>query len=233
MALGTAKMLGYNLKENFNLPFRSTSVSEFWRRWHISLMAWLTIYIYYPVAYRLRRHNKIATLIAIVLIFLISSIWRGIHFTFLAWAVCHIVYISFELFTKRYRGYLSKHLNHRFYNLFSAFIVFNAVCFSNIFFRAESMEKSMQLIQNIFSNFIPKDWLSEFIAPLAIGGHQIDLFNLIVSLLIPILALLFERKMVRLTLSEKYRVSFVVTCILLIMIFGVFNSGSRFIYMQF
>ena len=233
MALGAAKMLGYDLKENFNLPFRSTSMSEFWRRWHISLMAWLTIYIYYPVAYRLRRHNKIATLTAIVLIFFISSIWRGIHFTFLAWALCHILYISFELLTKQSRSYLSKHLNYWLYNLFSAFMVFNAVCFSNIFFRAESMEKSIQLIKNIFSDFIPKNWLSEFTAPLAVGGHQIEQFNFMVSLIIPFLVLLFERRIVRLASSEKYRISFVVTCILLIMFFGMFNSGSRFIYMQF
>lgn len=233
MALGIAKMLGYDLKENFNAPFRATSVSEFWRRWHMSLMAWLSIYIYYPVVYHLRRYNKLAVLTGIVLIFFISSIWRGISYPFLVWAVCHIVYISFELLTKRYRIYLSEHLNSVFYKLISVFIVFNAICFSNIFFRAESMDRAVQLIKNVFSDFIPNDWLSEFIAPIAVGGHQIEQFNILISLLLPIMYLLFERKIDLLGTDKKLNVSFVVMTVLFIMVFGVFNSGSRFIYMQF
>lgn len=233
MALGIAKMLGYELKENFNAPFRSTSVSEFWRRWHMSLMAWLTLYIYYPVVYHLRRYNKIAVLTGIVLIFLISSMWRGISLAFLAWAVCHIVYISFEFMTRRYRIVLSENVNSLFYKLLSVFIVFNAISFSNIFFRAESMVRALQLIKNIFSNFIPSDWLSELIAPIAVGGHQIEQFNIFISIIIPSLVLLFERKIDLLARDKKFRLSFVVTCVLLIMMFGIFNSGSRFIYMQF
>lgn len=233
MALGIAKMLGYDLKENFNAPFRSTSVSEFWRRWHMSLMAWLTIYIYYPVVYHLRRYNKLAVLTGIVLIFFISSMWRGISVAFLAWAVCHIVYVSFELMTKRYRVSLSEKVNPLFYKLLSVFIVFNAVAFSNIFFRAASMERAMQLIKNVFTNFIPRDWLSEFIAPIAVGGHQIEQFNILISILIPTFVLLFERKLDLFGRDNKFRLAFVVTCVLLIMVFGIFNSGSRFIYMQF
>lgn len=233
MALGIAKMLGYDLKENFNAPFRSTSVSEFWRRWHMSLMAWLTIYIYYPVVYHLRRHNKLAVLTGIVLIFFISSMWRGISVAFLAWAVCHIVYVSFELMTKRYRVSLSEKVNPLFYKLLSVFIVFNAIAFSNIFFRAESMGRALQLIKNMFTNFIPSDWLSEFIAPIAVGGHQIEQFNILISILIPTFVLLFERKLNLFGRDNKFREAFVVMCVLLIMVFGIFNSGSRFIYMQF
>lgn len=233
MALGIAKMLGYDLKENFNVPFRSTSVSEFWRRWHMSLMAWLRIYIYYPLVYHLRRYNKLAVFTGITLIFLISSIWRGISIPFLAWAVCHSVYISFEVITKRYRIKLSENSNPFFYKLFSVFIVFNAISFSNIFFRAESMERAIQLVKNVFSNFIPGDWLSGFIAPIAVGGHQIEQFNIFISLLLPFIVLLFERKLDLLGRDKKFNVAFVVTCVLLIMVFGVFNSGSRFIYMQF
>lgn len=233
MALGAAKMLGYDLKENFNAPFRSTSVSEFWRRWHMSLMAWLTVYIYYPVVYHLRRYNKLAVLTGIVLIFLISSMWRGISIAFLAWAVCHMVYITFEFMTKRYRIALSERLNPLFYKLFSVFFVFNAISFSNIFFRAETMGRAVQLIKNIFSNFMPSDWLSEFIAPIAVGGHQIEQFNIFISVFILSLVLLFERKIDLLGRDKNLRVSFIVTCVLLIMVFGVFNNGSRFIYMQF
>lgn len=233
MALGIAKMLGYDLKENFNMPLRSTSVSEFWRRWHISLISWFTNYIYYPVVYRLRKSKKIAALAGIFITFLISGIWHGIGFTFLAWASCHIIYLSFELLTKRFRLNLSERFNNSVYKTISVFIVFNAVCFSNIFFRSQSMDQALRLIQNIFSNFIPYNWLSEFIAPLAIGGHQMDQFNLMISLFIPIIVLLFERKINKIANQEKFNISFVVTSLLMILLFGIFASGSRFIYMQF
>lgn len=233
IALGMAKMLGYDLKENFIRPLRSTSISEFWRRWHISLIFWFTSYIYYPVVYRLRNLKKKAALIGIAFTFIISGIWHGIGFTFLAWAICHVFYLSYEVLTKRFRVSMSEKANTRFYNIFSAFIVFNLVCFSNIFFRAESMEKAFQLINNTCSHFIPVNWLSGFIAPLAVGGHQMDEFNFYISIFITVVFLLFERKIDRLAVGEKFNSLFVVTCILLIMVFGIFNNGTRFIYMQF
>lgn len=233
IALGMAKMLGYDLKENFIRPLRSTSISEFWRRWHISLIFWFTNYIYYPVVYRFRTLKKKAALIGIAFTFIISGIWHGIGFTFLAWAICHVFYLSYEVLTKRYRVSMSEKANAFFYNIFSAFIVFNLVCFSNIFFRAESMEKAFQLINNTCSHFIPGNWLSGFIAPLAVGGHQMDEFNFYTSIFITVVFLLFERKIDRIAVNEKFNSLFVVTCILLIMVFGIFNNGTRFIYMQF
>ena len=233
MALGIAKMLGYDLKENFNVPFRSTSVSEFWRRWHISLISWFTNYIYYPLVYRLRTYKKASVLTGILITFLISGIWHGIGFTFLAWAGCHVIYLCIEFLTKHPRIHLSERFNNYFFKMFTVFIVFNAICFSNIFFRSESMGKAFQLIENIFSNFIPQDWLFEFINPLVLGGNQMDVFNFFISIFIIFLVLLFERKINRVAISEKFSTWFVVICILSIMLFGVFNSGAQFIYMQF
>lgn len=234
MALGMGKMLGYDLKENFNAPLRSTSVSEFWRRWHISLISWFSNYIYYPVVYRFRNYKKLAAFFGIALTFLISGIWHGIGFTFLAWAICHAIYLSFELMTKPNRIKLSERLPSSFYKASSVVIVFNAVCFSNIFFRADSMDKALQLIQKTFScsNFIPGNWL-DLISPLAVGGHQMDEFNFYISIFIAVLVLLFERKINRIGMSEKLNVIYIVMIVLLIMTLGVFNSGARFIYMQF
>lgn len=233
MALGIAKVLGYNLKENFILALRSTSVSEFWRRWHISLITWFTNYIYYPVVYRFRTYKKTAAIIAIAFTFIISAIWHGIGFTFIVWALCHVAYLSFEVLTKRFRVGLSENINGLFYKIMSAFVVFNIVCFSNIFFRAETMETAFQLIHNIYSCFIPTEWLSDFIAPLAIGGHQLEEFNFYISILITGIVILYERRINRIGESEKLNVGYIVACTLLIMLFGVFDSGARFIYMQF
>ncbi len=233
MAMGAAKMLGFELKENFDTPLRSSSVTEFWRRWHISLIAWFTKYIYYPLVYRLRDYKKYAALAGIAVTFILSGLWHRIGFTFICWALCHVFYLSFELLTKRSRLNLSEKFNNIFYKSFTVFLVFNAVCFSNIFFRAESVEKAIHLIKNSCTHFIPADWLSGYIAPLAVGGHQVDEFNFFTSIFIALFVLLFEKKINRLALKENYSILYVVLIMLLIMVFGIFNSGTRFIYMQF
>ncbi len=233
MALGIAKMLGYDLKENFDTPLRSTSVSEFWRRWHISLISWFTQYIYYPVVYKLRSFKKTAALVGILFTFFVSGIWHGIGLTFTLWALCHAVYLSFELFTKGIRVKLSERLSGIGYKLISAFIVFNAICFSNIFFRAASAEKAFALIRSVFTSFVPQQWLSGFIAPLAIGGHQADEFNLYISVFLFSVFLLFENRLNKMAKSAHYRIPYIVILLMLIMLFGVFANGARFIYMQF
>jgi alginate O-acetyltransferase complex protein AlgI len=233
MALGIGRMLGYDLKENFNLPFRSLSVSEFWRRWHISLISWFSNYIYYPIVYRLRDHKKLAALAGIVATFLVSGIWHGIGFTFLAWALCHILYLCVELLTKGMRSRLSMKLDSIAYKLFCAFLVFNAVSISNIFFRAKSFGRALNLLRGTFSDFIPARWLQDFTAPLAVGGHQADEFNFYISIVLVLVFLLFEKRIRHVALSEKFNTWYTVICILLIFIFGIFSSGERFIYMQF
>ncbi|MDF2438058.1 MAG: hypothetical protein K0Q95_2434 [Bacteroidota bacterium] len=233
MALGIGRMLGYELKENFNLPFRSASVSDYWRRWHISLISWFTTYVFYPVAYRLRSLKKMAAVIGLSLTFFVSVIWHGIGITFFAWAICHAIYLSIEVFTKRYRQDLSEKINDKLFKCVGVFIVFNAVCFSNIFFRSDSIGRAFELIKNEFSDFIPGDWLRDFIAPLAVGGHQLDKFNFFSTIILLLVFLLFERKINRISESVSFNVKYVVACILLIMTFGIFDSGTRFIYMQF
>lgn len=233
MALGIAKMLGFDLNENFHLPFRSTSVSEFWRRWHMSLMNWLTTYIYYPVAYRLRKLKRNTVFIGVALIFITSSIWRGISVPFLVWAICHITYISFEVITKKFRNRLSEKVDGKTYKLFSAFVVFNAISISNLFFRASSMENAFRLLHNATTNFIPSYWLGEFVAPLAIGGHQIEQFNFIVTLSLPLLFLLFEKRVNEIAMRAKFSMIYIMACIMMIMLFGIFHGGAHFIYMQY
>lgn len=233
IALGIARMLGYDLKDNFNFPLRSLSVTEFWRRWHISLISWFTKYIYYPLVFQFRYFKKTGPLIGIFITFFVSMIWHGIGFTFLAWALCHILFLSFETLTRKIRMKLTEQFNSKLYKVLCIFLVFNAVCFSNIFFRAPSFEVAIQLINQLFFNFTPPDLFINFINPLAVGGHQIDEFNFGISILLFTVFLLFERKLVAVVKSEKLNFKFIISILLLIMLFGVFNSGTRFIYMQF
>jgi D-alanyl-lipoteichoic acid acyltransferase DltB (MBOAT superfamily) len=232
MALGIGRMLGYDLKENFNFPLKSASVSEFWRRWHISLISWFTNYIYYPIAYKLRSYKKAAALTGILVTFLVSGIWHGIGYTFLFWAVCHIIYLSFELLTKNLRTVFFEKYTNRFIKLVLILLVFNAVCFSNIFFRSQSLAQAFHIIKGVFNGFLPEGRI-DLVAPLAIGGHQIDEFNFYISIFLMTVFLLFERRIMRFGSGRTLNAAYIIICFLLIFLFGIINSGERFIYMQF
>jgi hypothetical protein len=107
--------------------------------------------------------------------------------------------------------------------------------FSNIFFRSQRFDECTRLLSQIFNrdDFWPGDFLVEFIAPLALGGHQIDRFNFYCTLVLTFLTLVFERRLFLFFNREEFRPIWVFIVCVSILLFGVFGSGERFIYMQF
>jgi alginate O-acetyltransferase complex protein AlgI len=103
IAIGTARVVGLNVMQNFNRPFFAKSMAEFWRRWHISLISWLTDYVYTPLSFKFRRYKIWGIIIALMLTFLISGIWHGAAWTFVAWGLMQGVFLSFEALTSRKR----------------------------------------------------------------------------------------------------------------------------------
>ncbi|MDQ3046113.1 MAG: hypothetical protein M3R27_01095 [Bacteroidota bacterium] len=233
MAIGIGKMLGYELKENFRLPLRAASVSEFWRRWHISLISWFTNYIYYPAVFYFRSWKKAAAITGIAITFLVSALWHGTGLTFLAWGACHMIYLMVELLSKKKRAALSLRMNTQILAFIGVISVFCAVSFSHLFFRSTSIEVAFQMLADIGSDFYPDDLLKGLIVPLAVGGHQQDLFNLYLILFLCFVVLLFERKINTLGNSERFQPWLIGTLVLMIFLLGAVADTSRFIYMQF
>jgi len=230
IAIGASKMLGIDLPENFDFPLRARSVTEFWRKWHRSLIHFFTTYIFYPVSFRYRRYKKHAAAIAVILTFFVSALWHGIGFTFMMWALCHMVYLLFEL----YVGNTSGASPGRLKRLVSAALILILVSFSNIFFRSTSSAACMHLLSRLFNfDFFPENWAVEVLAPIAVGGHQADLFNLVATFFFLCLTVLFERKIFEYASTSRFRPVITFLFILLIFVFGVFGNSQRFIYMQF
>lgn len=232
IALGSAKLFGITLTENFNLPFRASSVSEFWRRWHISLINWLTNYVFYPVNYKLRKFGKEAAFIAIYTTFILSGLWHSLKITYILWALCHCVYLSFELYTKNRRLKLTK-LGGKYYYYLSILLTFFLVSFSHLFFRANNFSEAKILLSSLvdFQHFFPNvafnTWLMD-------GGWEIELaFNLRVGIIATIVFLLFEKRINNYAKSNSINILYVISIITLIFVFGIFDSADRFIYMQF
>jgi len=162
IALGSAKLFNIHLTPNFNKPYLSTSISEFWKRWHISFSSWLQDYIFQPVQLKLKiikggGYKNRANVIGIFTTFVICGLWHGISFNFLTWGIIISLYMCIGIFTKQYRDKLKKLLkteNHPTFNKsLSIFFTFNLITFSWIFFRANSMNDSFYIISNILTGW--------------------------------------------------------------------------------
>lgn len=136
MSIGLSAMMGMEVKENFDYPFVAKSVSEFWRRWHISLSTWFRDYVYIPLGGS--RCSKIRTCVNKMIVFILTGIWHGSSMTFLLWGFLHGVATTTEVIVKKR---LPKVLSH------IVTLVFVAVTFS--IFRADSMTQAGQILKGM------------------------------------------------------------------------------------
>lgn len=141
IARGAAKVLGIDLMVNFDKPYFSRSIREFWRRWHISLSTWFRDYIYIPLGGSNAQQARI--LFNILIVFLISGIWHGSSWTFVIWGILNGIYILIEVLTQSIRKKLPE--------WFQLILTFSLVCFAWIFFRANSVDDSFYIISHLFT----------------------------------------------------------------------------------
>lgn len=143
MAIGLGAMFGFRFPENFNYPYVSLSVSEFWRRWHISLSTWFKEYLYIPLGGN--RVSRRRNLVNLLIVFASTGFWHGAEWTFIVWGLFHGFFILFEKvsgFNKPDGSFLSR-LLHRLYLLFVVMIAW-------VIFRSKTLHDSFLFIRNMF-----------------------------------------------------------------------------------
>ncbi len=156
IALGTARLFGIELLQNFRYPYFSRSIAEFWRRWHISLSSWFKDYLYIPLGGS--RGNKWSRVRNTFIIFLVSGFWHGANFTFIAWGFLNALYIMPSIIFKTNRRNLDVVAGGRYLpklgEFFQILLTFSLTVFAWIFFRAENMTHAFQYIGRLFSSSI-------------------------------------------------------------------------------
>ncbi|MCT4665909.1 MAG: MBOAT family protein [Flavobacteriales bacterium] len=151
IAIGTAKLFGFELRMNFNFPLYSANMTEFWRRWHMSLSNWIKDYLFTPLAIYFRNYEKKGIALALALAFTINGFWHGAAWTFLVWGILHGAVLSFESLTKKRRKKIKKKINPKLYLHTSVLLTFAYWTFSLILFRANSMTQAWGYISRMFS----------------------------------------------------------------------------------
>lgn len=224
IAIGTAKLFGFQLTRNFNLPYFSRDIAEFWRRWHISLTAWFKDYVYIPLGGN--RMGKRRTVINVLLVFLLSGLWHGANWTFVVWGLINAVFFIPQLvfnWKQEPVALLDNRASYSWMDWLRVLATFAIVCLGWLFFRAPSLADGMAYIRQIIA-----------------GGYgilQLD-YTLPLSAVTVLLLLdwrfrkhdvpfaVFDRRP-----TLRYAVYSVVT--LLIIFYGAFMNPQTFIYFQF
>ncbi|MCC6370096.1 MAG: MBOAT family protein, partial [Bacteroidia bacterium] len=181
IALGSARLLGITIIDNFKTPFSSSSITEFWRRWHISLSTWFNDYVFTSFVTAKRDWGKWAVVLGLLLTFFISGLWHGAGWNFALYGLMHGVALVFEFLTKKQRKKLSAKIPGWLYFKIGTLLTFLYVAFSWIFFRSENFDKSTQVIKSIFYNnglsFTAVNWSIPLFATLALVMLDVYLHN--------------------------------------------------------
>ncbi|MBF0312082.1 MAG: MBOAT family protein [Oligoflexia bacterium] len=242
MAIGSAQMFGIQLINNFQRPFYATSISDFWRRWHISLSSWLQDYVFKPLTIATRDYGRAGLLFSVLFTNLLIGLWHGANWTFIVFGLIQGLAISAEILTKKFR---KKYIYPLFpkrqewvFNAISMFYTFSIFSFSLIFFRANSIADAKTILSRItlgWSNLFDFDFIRDalFLEEKRMMPFLIVLFLL---LLVEATHLLQERQgSIRSKISNSplfVRWSLYYTVVLAIIFLGKFGK-QQFIYFQF
>lgn len=226
IALGTSKLFGIDLLRNFNFPYFSRDIAEFWRRWHISLSTWFRDYLYVPLGgsrggIKMKIRNTF-------IIFLVSGFWHGANWTFIFWGLLHALYFLPLLLTNKNRNHIDIIARGKTFPTFKEFLnmlgTFGLVVLAWIFFRSNTVGQAFVYIKRMFSlNF------EGGIEYLSNERYSIELTGLL------LLFIYFEwnARTEEHPFTGKFKILKGIIIILALLGFGVFSKASDFIYFQF
>ncbi|WP_404987703.1 MBOAT family O-acyltransferase [Clostridium culturomicium] len=236
---GVAQTFGINLARNFEHPYTSKSIAEFWRRWHMSLSSWFRDYIYIPLGGNRKGNSR--KYLNVVIVFLVSGLWHGVGVHFIIWGLIHGMY--------QVIGFIIKPIKDKVYDLMKVdrntfsfklgqtIVTFLLTTFAWIFFRANT-KQAVYIIVSIFTDFNLNTILTDSLFTLGLSWKQFMISIIGIAVLIMV-SMLQKKFSIREKLASQtlwFRWSIYLTAILVIVIFGVYGpgySGQQFIYMQF
>ncbi len=225
MAIGLGKMFGFEFMENFNLPYVSKSITEFWRRWHISLSTWFKEYLYIPLGGN--RKGKFRTLINLAIVFLATGFWHGASWNFIIWGA----YNGFFLIIERIK--LKELLDKNKFKLINHIYSLLIIVVGWVFFRANGLKQAIKYLKVMF---IPSNEKCYFDLDIIINNKNILIF-IIAILFSGIIQYIFNKlknKEKIINIYQKYLEAIVISILMFICIMMLAsNTYNPFIYFRF
>ncbi len=233
IALGSARLFGIRLTENFRNPYTATSIADFWRRWHISFSRWILDYIFRPLQMRFRHGGTGGTAAALILTFLASGLWHGVGWGFVVWGSLHGLFLACSVYYKPHQRSIYRKLGVTAgwkSTLWQRFVTFHLVCLAWIFFRANSIADAGYILNHLFAG-------TGKIARLLTSHERLEMWICVLSLgIMVVLYHLGKRRDKWEYLFSKpavVRWGFYYATALYILVFGKYFSPQTFIYGKF
>lgn len=225
MAIGISRMMGFHFPENFDQPYRSQNITEFWRRWHMTLSHWFRDYLYIPLGGNRLSSNR--TYLNLCIVFLLCGLWHGANWTFLVWGIYHGIFLSIERFIKLKFNFTPK-------GIVATIITFFITIFGWILFRADTIDQALLFYRKIFLIFSISESLnsnSANIYTFAYYNRAPTLFWLGAALFFS-----FVNSENLSKLASRYELAYklsIMTLFIFSVAFLVGNNHSPFIYFRF
>jgi D-alanyl-lipoteichoic acid acyltransferase DltB (MBOAT superfamily) len=233
IAIGSARILGYDLMTNFRRPYLSTSAAEFWRRWHISLSSWFRDYVYKPLG-----GNRVETprwVYNTLVVFVVSGLWHGANWTFIAWGTLHGVYLVLAAATRIPRSWLAERSGlvrwPTFHHGLKTLYVFVLMMAGWVFFRAQSIDEAFDILVRSAD---PSGFRLGTLWNLGLPRFELLMAFVSIGALFAVDgAIEFKpRPVVRLWAHRPLRWGLYLACAYAVVFFGAFGR-AEFIYFQF
>jgi D-alanyl-lipoteichoic acid acyltransferase DltB (MBOAT superfamily) len=228
MAIGLALLLGFRFNRNFDSPYQSATITEFWRRWHISLSSWLRDYLYISLGGN--RKGRVRTYVNLMITMLLGGLWHGASWQFIVWGALHggalcVHKLAMKLFPSM-QPCGEKMVWWR--RVIGVFVTFNFVCLGWILFRAESIDKVWFMIERIFTNF---GWE---VIPQFISGYKWTVVMILLGYALHAVPDSLQQKAINFTIRSSMVYKVVATVILIWIVMQLKSSELQpFIYFQF
>lgn len=228
MVIGLAFLLGFSVLPNFNKPFLAQNVSDFWRRWHMTLSSWLRDYLFTPLSLNLRKAQTTGLVLAILVTFILCGFWHDAKFTFIIWGTLHAVAMAWDIITNKRRAKFKKKNKGLWYKIISVFITFHFIVLSFIVFRARDLETAWYLIKKIFTTTdfsLAVPWMNLYIYPFVI---------MIVGLLLHYTPLKWTTKLQEVFVKTHWTLKALALVLAIFLIYQAYSTEAQaFIYLEF
>ena len=225
MAIGIALLLGFHFCLNFDSPYQSKNITEFWRRWHMSLSTWLRDYLYFSLGGN--KKGKFRTYLNLILTMLLGGLWHGASFRFILWGGLHGVALAFHKVITSMKINIGVKWNS-ILNVLSVIITFHFICFCWIFFRAPDMTIAGQVLTQIFTQ------LSTHVFPEFISGYPYVLLLMILGYVLHFIPKSIEAKAENIVTNMHLSLKIIFLVAMIVLVIQTKSAGIQpFIYFQF
>lgn len=241
IAIGAAKIMGVELKNNFNTPYLATSIRDFWDRWHMSLSTWFRDYLYFPLGGS--KKGKVRKYLNILIVFTVSGLWHGAGWHYVVWGALHgIARVAGEMTEKireKIRCLLRIKTEVLSYKLFRMLLTFALVTVIWVFFRGPSVRQCVDMIGNMFGTWNPWVLFDGTLLSLGLDGKEWNVLLVAILFLAIVECFVYKKVSLVKVFGEQnlmFQLLFFYIGIIAVVVFGVYGpvyNASQFIYFQF